>query len=429
VSSPVFALFLVVFGLATGEFVVAGILPDVAAGLGVSIPAVGLLTTAYALGMIVGGPVLTVLTARVPRRLLVVGLVAVSVLGNLGSAAAPNHAVLLATRFVAGLVVATFFAVAVATAAAVAAPGAQASSVARVTLGLNLGLVVGTPIGTVIGQQLGWRATFVAVAAVTLAAVPLVLRHVPAAPGTSGSVLAELRVLSDRDVQLAIALSALGNVGVATVFTYIAPLLTEVSGFAAGAVPVLLLVYGVGAVAGNVIGGRLADRALLASVAGLLAALAAVLALFWLVGSMPTAAAVLTFAIGVLAFAVIPGMQTRVVATAAAAPTLAVAVNASGYQLAAAFAGWLGGRVVAGPGTAAIPLAGALLTVAGLVLALHLLRRDRRERSGQEQAPVGRPGNEHGSGGGEQRAPRAVATPAHHPHGERYRRAGGDERE
>jgi MFS transporter, DHA1 family, inner membrane transport protein len=378
VSLSLFALFLVVFGFTTGEFVVAGILPDVAADLGVSIPAVGLLTTAYALGMIVGGPVLTVLTTRVPRRRLVVGLVAVSVLGNLGSAAAPNHFVLLVARFAAGLVVATFFAVAIATAAAVAPAGRQASAVARVTLGLNLGLVLGTPLGTVIGQQLGWRATFAAVAAVTLAAVPLVLRYVPAAPGTTGSVLAELRVLADRDVQLAIALSALGNVGVVTVFTYIAPLLTEVSGFAAGAVPVLLLVYGAGAVVGNVIGGKLADRALLPSVAGLLAALAAVLALFWMAAGVPPAAAVLTFAVGVLAFAVIPGMQTRVVTTATAAPTLAVAVNASGYQVAAALAGWLGGRVVAGAGTAALPLVGALLTVAGLAFALHLLRRDRR---------------------------------------------------
>lgn len=156
-SLSIFALFLVVFGFTTGEFVVAGILPDVAADLGVSIPAVGLLTTAYALGMIVGGPVLTVLTARMPRRPLVVGLVAVSVLGNLGSAVAPSHAVLLAARFSSGLVVATFFAVAIATAAAVAPPGRQASAVARVTLGLNLGLVLGAPLGTVIGQQLGWR--------------------------------------------------------------------------------------------------------------------------------------------------------------------------------------------------------------------------------------------------------------------------------
>jgi MFS transporter, DHA1 family, inner membrane transport protein len=143
-------------------------------------------------------------------------------------------------------------------------------------------------------------------------------------------------------------------------------------------VPVLLLVYGAGAVAGTVLGGRLADRALLPSLAGLLAALAAVLVLFWLVGGVPVAAAVLTFAVGVLAFAIIPGMQTRVVAAATAAPTLAVAVNASGFQLAAAFAGWLGGRVVAGPGVHAVPLVGAVLTVAGLVIALHALRRERR---------------------------------------------------
>jgi MFS transporter, DHA1 family, inner membrane transport protein len=378
VPLSIFALFLVVFGFTTGEFVVAGILPDVAADLRVSIPAAGLLTTAYAVGMIIGGPLLTVLTARTPRRRLVVGLVAVSVLANLGSAVAPTYAVLLVARFAAGLVVATFFAVAIATAAAVAPAGRQASAIGQVILGLNLGLVLGAPLGTAIGQQLGWRATFVAVAAVTLAAVPLVLRYVPAAPGTTGSVLAELRVFGDRDVQLAIALTAVGNVGVVTVFTYIAPLLTGVAGFAAGAIPVLLLVYGAGAVAGNVLGGRLADRALLPSVAGLLAALAAVLALFWLAGGVPAAAAVLTFAIGALAFAIIPGMQTRVVATATAAPTLAVAVNASGYQLAVGFAGWLGGQVIAGPGAAAIPLVGAALTVAGLAVALYVLRRERR---------------------------------------------------
>jgi MFS transporter, DHA1 family, inner membrane transport protein len=378
VPLSIFALFLVVFGFTTGEFVVAGILPDVAADLGVSIPAAGLLTTAYAVGMIIGGPVLTVMTARTPRRRLVVGLVAVSVLANLGSAVAPTYAMLLVARCAAGLVVATFFAVAIATAVAVAPVGRQASAVARVALGMNLGLVLGTPLGTVVGQQLGWRVTFVAVAAVTLAAVPLVLRYVPSAPGATGSVLTELRVFGDRDVQIAIALTAVGNVGVVTVFTYIAPLLTDVSGFPAAAVPVLLLVYGAGAVAGTVLGGRLADRALLPSLAGLLAALAAVLVLFWLVGGVPVAAAVLTFAVGVLAFAIIPGMQTRVVAAATAAPTLAVAVNASGFQLAAAFAGWLGGRVVAGPGVHAVPLVGAVLTVAGLVIALHALRRERR---------------------------------------------------
>jgi DHA1 family inner membrane transport protein len=380
VPLPVFSLMLVVFGLTTGEFVISGIQPDVAAGLSVSIPAAGLLVTAYALGMIIGGPVVTVLTARLARKPLIVGLITVSVIGNLGSAAAPNYAVLLVSRFVAGLVVATFFAVAIATAVSMAPAGKQASTVAKVALGMNLGIILGTPIGTFIGQNLGWRATFVAVAAISVAALLLVLRFVPAKPPVAtGSVRGELRVFAGRDVQLAIALTAVGNVGVVTVFTYITPLLTDVSGFAAGAVPVLLLVYGAGAVAGNFVGGWLSDKALMPSLIGLLALLAGILALFWLVSEIQAPAAILTFIIGALAFAIIPGMQTRVLATARVGAALAVAVNASGFQLAAAFAGWLGGRVISdGPGLRSIYLVGALLTVAGLAIGIYTLRRDRR---------------------------------------------------
>ncbi|TDE13116.1 MFS transporter [Jiangella asiatica] len=372
---------LVVFSLTTGEFVIAGILPDVADGLDVSVPAAGLLVTAYAAGMIVGGPVVTVLTARMSRKPLIAGLVAVSVLGNLGSALAPGYATALLTRFVAGLAVATFFAVAIATAAAMAGPGRESSAVAKVALGMNLGIILGSPIGTFIGQSLGWRATFATVAALTAAALLLVLLAVPDRPSeTTRSVLTELRVFADRDVQLAIALTAVGSVGVVMVFTYIVPLLTGVSGFSSAAVPILLLVYGAGAVVGNFGGGWLADRSLMAAVRGLLIALAATLTLFWAVAESPVAAAVLTFAVGVLAFAIIPGMQARVLTTAVAAPTLAVAVNASGFQLAAAFAGWLGGRVIAGgPGPRPLYLVGALLTVAGVLIAIHIVRRDRRE--------------------------------------------------
>jgi MFS transporter, DHA1 family, inner membrane transport protein len=371
---------LVVFSLTTGEFVIAGILPDVAADLGVSLPAAGLLTTAYAAGMIVGGPVVTVCTARLARKPLIAGLITVSVLGNLGSTLAPEYVSVLLTRFVAGLVVATFFAVAIATAVSMAPEGKQSSTVAKVALGMNLGIILGTPIGTFIGHNLGWRATFAAVAAISAAALLLVLRFVPAQPvTTTGSALKELRVFTGREVWLAIALTAVGNVGAVTVFTYIAPLLTEVSGFAAGAVPVLLLVYGAGAVLGNFLGGWLSDRALMPSLTGLLAALAGTLALFWLLGGIPVLAAALTFALGALAFAIIPGMQARVLATAGAAPTLAVAVNASGFQLAAAFAGWLGGWVMTGgPGLGSLGLVGALLTLAGLAIAVYTLRRDRR---------------------------------------------------
>ncbi|MGC4954453.1 MFS transporter [Actinomadura citrea] len=374
------SLMLVVFGLTTGEFVIAGILPDVAADLGVSVPAAGRLVSAYALGMIVGGPVVTVLTARLPRKPLVTGLIAVSILGNLGSAMAPNYPVLLAARFAAGLVVATFFAVAIATAAATAPAGRESSTIAKVALGLNLGIVLGAPLGTLIGQGLGWRATFGSIAALTAVALLMVLRFVPALPpAATGPLRGELRVFAGRDVRLAIVLTALGNVGVVTVFTYIAPLLTEVGGFTEGAVPALLLVYGAGAVAGNFLGGRLSDRALMPSLAWLLGALAGALALFWAVGGVRPLAAAMTFALGVLAFAIIPGMQTRVLTTAGAAPTLAVAVNASGFQVAAAFAGWLGGTLISdGPGLRSLFPVAAVLTLAGLVVAVHIHRRDRR---------------------------------------------------
>ncbi|MCQ0018636.1 MFS transporter [Actinomadura madurae] len=287
---PLLSLMLVVFGLTTGEFVIAGILPDVARDLSVSVPEAGRLVSAYALGMIVGGPVVTALTARLPRKPLIGGLVAVSILGNLGSALAPNYPVLLAARFAAGLVVATFFAVAISTAVSMAAPGREASTIAKVALGMNLGIVLGTPLRTLVGQDLGWRAAFAAVAAIAAVALPMVLGSVPAAPGAApGSPRGELRVFAGRDVRLAIALTALGNVGAVTVFTYIAPLLTGIGGFGEGAVPVLLLVYGAGAVIGNLLGGRLSDRALMPSLIRLLSALAAVLGLFWAVAGRPAA--------------------------------------------------------------------------------------------------------------------------------------------
>ncbi|WP_306357652.1 MULTISPECIES: MFS transporter [unclassified Nocardia] len=376
---PVLSLTLVVFGLTTGEFVIAGILPEVAADLAVPVSSAGLLVSAYALGMIVGGPVVTTLTARLPRRPLVLGLIAFAVLANLASALATGYALLLTTRFAAGLVVATFFAIAIATAVRLAPPGREASAVARVALGMNLGIVLGSPLGTLVGQHFGWRTTFAVVAAcaaVGLLAVARFVTDLPAA--TTGSVLGELRVLGDRGLLLAIALTAAGNLGVVMVFTYIAPLLTDIAGFGAAAVPALLLVYGAGAIVGNHLGGRLADRALLPALIGLLLALSATLALFWAVGEAAVAAAALVFALGALGFAIIPGMQARVVAASAAAPTLGVAVNAAAFQVAAALAGRVGGWVIAdGPGLRALPLIGAALTLLGVAVAVQLRHRDR----------------------------------------------------
>lgn len=355
-------LMLCVFGITTGEFVLAGILPGVAAGLDVSVPAAGLLVTAYALGMIAGGPLLTAVTARYPRKPLIMALLAVAVAGNLASAAAPSYAVLFAARVVTALVTATFFANAIVIVATAAPADRQASAVARLVLGMNLAMVLGAPLGTFVGTHAGWRATFLAIALCCAVGLALIPRLVPATAGASASATAELRVFRTSAVWLAIAVTAVGSAGVLVVFTYFAPLATA-AGFTEGAVPVLLLVYGVGAAVGNLLGGRLADRVPVLSQPVLLAALAAVLALMWVSGTN----VVMVFVLGALGFAVVPGMQARVLAAAGDAPTLAVAVNASAYQVAAAGAGWLGG-VALGMGAGAVYLVAAAVTVAGIAV-------------------------------------------------------------
>lgn len=365
---------LCVFGITTGEFVIAGILPDIAHGLDVSIPAAGLLVTAYALGMIAGGPLLTALTARFPRKPLIMALLAVAVVGNIASSAAPTYPILFAARVVTALVTSTFFANAIVIAATAAPPGKQASTVSKLVLGMNLAMVLGAPLGTVIGNNAGWRTTFMAIAVCCAIGLALIPRLVPATAGAPSSATAELRVFRDPHVRLAVAVTAVANAGLLVVFTYFAPLLTEVTGFADDTVPILLLVYGIGAAAGNLAGGRLADRAPQQSQLLLLTALAVALSLLWLVSTNTLATAVLVFVIGALGFAVIPGMQARVLATAAAAPTLAIAVNASAYQLAVAFAAWVGGATI-GLGPRTLYLVAAAVTVAGIAVSAYQWHR------------------------------------------------------
>ncbi|MFJ9952796.1 MFS transporter [Kitasatospora sp. NPDC091207] len=381
-SLKLLSLMLCVFGITTGEFVIAGILPDVAADLDVSIPAAGLLVTAYAIGMIIGGPVLTALTARYPRKPLIVGLLVIVIVGNVASALAPAYAVLFVARVVTALVTATFFANAIVIAASTAPEGKQASTVSKLVFGMNLSMMLGAPIGTFIGDHFGWRATFAVIAGVCLVGLVLVLPLVPDVAASTTSAVAELRVFRDRNVQLAIGITAVANMGLLMVFTYFSPLLTDLTGFADGAVPLLLLAYGVGAAVGNFVGGWLSDRSLMASQVGLLGLLTAGLLVMWAVSDGTVLTAVMVFVIGALGFSVIPGMQTRVLTTASSAPTLAIAVNASGYQLAAALAGWLGGRVIDGPGLRSVYLAAAAVTVLGILLSAYAWHRDRTGGSG-----------------------------------------------
>ena len=383
------ALLVCVFGVTTGEFVVAGILPAVAGDLGVSIPAAGLLVTAYALGMIVGGPLLTALTAGRSRKPLVLALLAVAVTGNLLSTIAPGYGVLFAARIVTALVTSTFFANAIVIATASAPPDKKASTVAKLAFGMNLAMILGAPLGTWIGAAFGWRTTFAAITACCATGLVLVARFVPDdQPGVRTRALGEFAVFRSRELLLAIAITAVANIGVLMVFTYLAPLLTGPASFPAAAVAPMLLVYGVGATIGNLVGGRLADRTLLPSQLGALALLVVLFVVLRLSPST-TLTGVLVFALGAVGFSVIPGMQARVLTTAATAPTLAIAVNASAYQVAAAFAGWLGGRVVAGPGLPAIYVVAAGTTVLGALLTAVALRSHASTRLTNSRKPSG----------------------------------------
>lgn len=369
-----------VFSITTGEFVVAGILPEVAGDLGVTVGTAGLLVTAYAIGMIVGGPVLTALSAAVDRQRLMLVLLTVAVAGNLASALAPTFTVLLAARVLTALVTSTFFAQAIVVAVRSGPAERAASTVAKLAFGMNLAMILGAPIGTGIGSQWGWRATFTAIAAACLLGLLLVSQIIPktqtAQPRTSA--VAELNVLRQRPVLIALTITAVGNVGVLMVFSYLAPLMTNVAGHTDNRLPALLLAYGLGATVGNLAGGALFDHHPRSAQPTMLATLAAALIACWFIATTPLPATIAVIVIGALGFAIIPGMQARVMAAATDAPTLAMAVNASGYQIAAAAAGIGGGLLVdSNAGARPIYLAAATTTLCGLTISMAATRNAR----------------------------------------------------
>lgn len=366
-------LLLCVFSITPGEFVISGILPSVAADLGVTPGAAGQLVTAYAIGMIIGGPLLTAITAGLPRKPLLLGLLAVAVIGNLASALAPGYSFLLAARLITALVTSTFFAHAIVVAVRSGPPERAASTVARLALGMSLAMIIGAPAGTVIGQAWGWRWTFGVITVGCLLGLILVALVITTPAEARSSARSELRVLGARPVLAALVITAVGNIGALIMFVYLAPLLTDVARLPVGQVPLLLLGYGIGGTIGNLLGGRLADRFPRLAVPGLLLGLAVLLLVSWTFADRLVPTGIAVVGIGLLSFAVIPGMQARVLGAAAAAPTLAVAVNASGYQVAAALAGWFGGVIIdSGTGPRPLFLVAAGITTVGAILALLL---------------------------------------------------------
>ncbi|MDQ0381616.1 MFS transporter [Amycolatopsis thermophila] len=366
------ALAIAAFGIGTTEFVIMGVLPEVATDLAVTVPTAGLLISGYALGVVVGAPLLTALGSKIPRKTVLTGLMVLFIAGNVVSALAPGYGLLMTGRVVAALSHGAFFGVGSVVAASLVAPNRQAGAIAIMFTGLTVANVLGVPAGTALGQQLGWRSTFWAVAGLGVIALLGIIALVPRRPVADGqSLRTELAVFRRPQVWLALAMTALGFAGVFASFTYIAPMMTEVAGFSPGAVTWLLVLFGGGLVVGNLAGGKAADRALMPSLYAILAALAVVLVAFVFTAHAQLPAAITIALFGAAGFATVPPLQARVMTKAGDAPALASAANIGAFNLGNAGGAWLGGLAIEhGLGYTAPNWIGAALAAAGLGVAL-----------------------------------------------------------
>jgi MFS transporter, DHA1 family, inner membrane transport protein len=378
-----FALTAGAFGIGTTEFVIMGLLLQVSADLHVSITAAGLLISGYALGVAVGAPVLTIATRKLPRKTVLLSLMAIFTLGNLACALAPNYETLMAARVITSLAHGTFFGVGSVVATGLVAPERRASAIAIMFTGLTAATLLGVPAGAWLGLHFGWRSTFWAVTLIGVMAFAVLSVFVPRVRDEAkpAPLREELGVLARPQVLLGLAMTVLGFAGVFVVYTYIQPLLTQVTGLSESAVSPVLLVFGGGLAVGNLLGGKLADRAPMAAVFGTLVALAVVLGGMQFAIGTPFTAVVFVGLLGIASFATVAPMQLRVLEKASGAgQNLASSLNIAAFNLGNALGAWVGGVVIDhGPGLRALGWVAALLTVVGLAIALWSRVLDRRE--------------------------------------------------
>ncbi len=379
-NPPLFALAVGAFGIGVTEFAPMGLLPVIAGDLDVSIPTAGLLISAYAVGVLLGAPLMTITTGRIPRRSLLIGLMAIFTIGNLLAALSTSYEMLLVARLITALNHGAFFGVGSVVAARLVPENRRAAAVAAMFMGLTIANVVGVPLATWGGDLIGWRAAFFGIAGlgvVAMAALRLTLPDIAAEIG--GDMLSELKVLGRPPVLLALALTALSSTAMFTVFTYIAPILQQETRASIGFVTAMLATYGLGLTVGNWLGGRFADRSVDRTLIVSLASLMALLVAFAVAMPFAAPSAVLVFLWGVASFALVPPLQMRVMAAASDAPNLASSVNIGAFNLGNAIGAALGGAVIGGGlGYPAVALAGAAAAASGLVLVLLTARRQSR---------------------------------------------------
>ncbi|MER5118827.1 MFS transporter [Serratia marcescens] len=381
------ALTISAFAIGTTEFVIVGLIPTIAEQLGVTVPSAGLLVTIYALGVAIGAPVLTALTSRIPRKLLLVGLMVLFTLGNLLAWQSPSYESLVVARLLTGLAHGVFFSIGSTIATSLVAKEKAASAIAIMFGGLTVALVTGVPLGTFIGQQFGWRETFLAVsligAVATLASIILVPSNIKN-QGSAG-VREQLKVLTHPRLLLIYAITALGYGGVFTTFTFLAPMMQELAGFSAPTVSWILLAYGVAVAVGNIWGGKLADRhGAVRALSFIFAALAVLLLVFQFTASHSIAALLTVIVMGVFAFGNVPGLQVYVVQKAAQytpnAVDVASGLNIAAFNIGIALGSMIGGQAVASLGLAQTPWIGALIVVVALLLVSLSGRLDKKSQ-------------------------------------------------
>lgn len=378
-NPPLLALAIGAFGIGVTEFAPMGMLPDIAGDLGVSIPAAGLLVSAYAMGVLVGAPLMTLTTGRIDRRTLLVALMGIFTLGNALSALADGYWMLMAARVVTSFNHGAFFGVGSVVAAGLVPADKRAGAVAAMFTGLTVATIGGVPLATWASGILGWRTAFAGIAgvgAVAMLSLRLALPALPAAEG--GDMRAELRVLRRGPVLAALALTVVGASAMFTVFTYIVPILRDETHASTGFVTAMLMLYGIGLTIGNTLGGHLADRSIERTLIGSFAVLAAALVVFAGVMHWPWPAAIAILISGIASFAIVPPLQMRAMVAAVDAPNLASAMNVGAFNLGNAFGAALGGGVIgAGLGLPTVSLAGAAMAAVALVMLLAFRRQPR----------------------------------------------------
>ncbi|MBM9620857.1 Cmx/CmrA family chloramphenicol efflux MFS transporter [Streptomyces zhihengii] len=379
----VYILGLSVFALGTSEFMLSGLLPPIAEDMDVSIPSAGLLISAFAIGMVVGAPLLAVATLRLPRKTTLVTLISVFGVGQIAGALAPTYEILFASRVISALACAGFWAVGAAVAIAMVPRTSRARAMAVMIGGLSIANVLGVPAGAFLGEHLGWRSAFWAVGAASAIALVGVVTLIPRIPlpEQRPRLKGELSIYRDRQVWLSIAVTALAAGGVFCAFSYLAPLLTDVAGLPDGWVPTVLALFGLGALVGTTVGGRVADAHLFGVLLSGTAASTVLLAALALFASSPVAVVALSFLLGLSAFYTAPALNARMFNGAGAAPTLAGATTTAAFNLGNTGGPWLGGTVIdAGLGFASTAWAGAGMTLVAIVLVAVSLRLHSRSR-------------------------------------------------